>query len=119
MRTGSHEIALVIHSDQIQFGAAPIQFGAFLPQQLHAMTLEQSLSGKFRSGIDLVIAITSPGAQRRTQAAEFADAVFQRIALAAYKIAGDDGEVRFEIVRHFNRATNLLPRHELSDMQVA
>ena len=84
---------LVVHADQIERLPVPHQLDIFLPQHAHAVPREQLRRGAFRLGINLVIAVAAPDAQRRLQPGKFPDATLERIARPGHKIAGHHGQI--------------------------
>src|SRR5689334_19550615 len=97
-RAANHVIALIINADEIEFSAVVSKRDVFLPQQLHAMAIEQGLGRVFRAGINLVISVASPGTQRGAQSAQLGNAIFQGIVLAADEITGYNSEVGCELI---------------------
>src|SRR5580765_4603205 len=114
-----HVVPLVIHAQQIETGALVFDYAALRSQQAHAFFLEETLRFVFNPGIDLVVAVASPDAERSAQAAQFGDAGFQGIAFAADEVSGDECDVGMEIVGHVDGTRDFRGWHVVADVDVA
>ena len=90
-----------------------------MAQQLHSGLREQLLRAVFGVRINFMIAVATVNAERRGQAANFFNALFQRITCAGDEVSGDDGEIGAEVVGHIDGAANLRTRHVTAHVNVA
>src|SRR5258708_2529456 len=82
-----HVVALIVDSEQIEARAVVFDYSALGAQQAHAFFVEDALRIIFYPGIDFVVAIASPDAERGAQTAQLGDAGFQGIAYAADEVS--------------------------------
>src|SRR5262249_5205158 len=111
--------ALVIDTDQIELCVPKSELGVFLAEQFHAGLRIEIAGFIFDARVNLVVAIAAPSAERSAQIANFLDAVGDGIPGASDEVAGDDREVRSEIVGHVHGAAYLSARHVSAQMDVA
>src|SRR5713101_6398451 len=74
MLAANHMVALIIDAQQIEAPSIVLDNRISGPQQLHSLFAEEPFGVVFHSGINFMIAIASPDAQRSAQPAQLSNA---------------------------------------------
>jgi len=80
--------------------------------------LIEALGKVFGACVNFVITVATVDPQRRMQAANFVDAVVDRVVNAGNEIAGDNGEVCAYIIGHVYRTAHRTPAHVAAQVNV-
>src|SRR5712691_5961508 len=72
-------LALIVHTDQIERAAPPVQFGILVAKQLHSVSVKQCGGFILSVSVNFVIAVAAPYAERRAQPGKLGDAVLERV----------------------------------------
>jgi hypothetical protein len=92
-RSGELDTMLVVNTDEVEHRSVPCKLSRRLPEQAHTEPMKQLLCLIFNSGINFVIAVAAPYAERRFQKREFRDARLERVAATRDKVSGNNGEM--------------------------
>ena len=114
----AHPFALVIDAEEIERGAFEGKLGVFVAQQFHARLRVEMSCFVFRAGIDLVVAVAAPDAERSVEMANLVDAIGDRITAPGDEITGDHGEIGSEFIGHIHGAAHLRAGHVVAEVNV-
>src|SRR2546422_11321855 len=92
--------------------AAPHQLRVFAAQQAHAAAAKQLGGIILRVGVNFMVTIAAPDAQRRAQPGKLFDTLFEGISRAGDEVAGHHRELGSELIGHFHGAPHLTARSE-------
>jgi hypothetical protein len=104
---GARAFALVIDADEVEGGALEGNHSVFLAKEFHARLRVVKSCFVFRAGVDFMVAVASPGAERSVKTANLIDAIGDRIPAPSDEITGDYGEIGAELIGHIHGAARV------------
>ena len=110
--------ALVIDADEIEGRSLESNLCVFLAQQFHTRFCVEISRFVFRPGVDFVIAVTAPDAERSAQMANLVDAIGDRITAPGDEVTSDHSEIGAEFIGHIHGAAHLLAGHVAAEVNV-
>jgi len=110
---------LVVNADEVEHRSVPRELCRRLPEEAHTVPLKQLLCLVFNSGINFVIAVAAPYAERRFQKREFRDARLERVAVTCDEVSSNDGEMCSKVVGHGDGTAEFARRERVANVGVA